>query len=435
MVRKDLKTILSVISATLFLLIVSSHAQDAPDFDWSWDDDDKPKTDSAADAPAKGLEAAGEEFKWSIGGDGPPPKAAAPLVPKKGAATRIRDDESYQKLLKENLELRRKMAEALKDEELARKESQKLAVEIKGMETSLSDSVRIIKNLKTSQDSAISPDMMIELEAKLSKTENARDLMAAELDRLKKMRDREKKEPKVVTASVVKGSDLFKETEKQNVLLKRRIGEIESRRIKLERQAKESQQEAEKAQQEAEKTRAALEALSEKAIIAARQGAKYKKIVDKVPAMQEQVSLLQTDVAQKDERLSARAQQLMALKVELDRREHRISKQQKMTDLLERARSEILQVNNREKLDMHYNMAVIYAKEGRTHDAEVEYLKALRIDPTDADLHYNLGILYDEGLRNPKKAVRHYRRYMTLRPNAIDTDQVKNWILDIEMAP
>ena len=136
----------------------------------------------------------------------------------------------------------------------------------------------------------------------------------------------------------------------------------------------------------------------------------------------------------KNEKLSLRDQQLFALQVELDRREYRLAKAQKMADLLAKTRTEVLQSNNREKLDMHYNMAVIYSKEGRSRDAEAEYLKALRIDPSDADIHYNLGILYDQDLKNPKRAMMHYRRYLAIRPSAADVDQVKSWIVELDMS-
>ena len=92
-----------------------------------------------------------------------------------------------------------------------------------------------------------------------------------------------------------------------------------------------------------------------------------------------------------------------------------------------------MQVNNSEKRDMHYNMAVVYAKEHRFKDAEIEYLKALRLDPTDAAVHYNLGILYDDELDEKLKASVHYRKYLRLAPHAPDVNDVRGWLLAIDM--
>lgn len=417
----------------LIVLAVAVSSSSAQEFDWTWDkggdaDAASPAAaaDSTADAPAAlpGTNG-GFGWSWSEGADAPPvADSAVPAISRPESVT-VRSDESYQKLLKENLELRRKMAEALKDEELARKESARLAGQISDMEKNLTESVRMIQSLKTSQDTAVTAEQVNELQGRLAGVEKARDDMAAELDRLKRMRDAGD-DAASKKAGVIVGSDLFKDKEKENDLLKKRLIEIETERRKLAL-------EAEKATKAAAQAVAERDVLSEKALAAARQGAEYKKIVDKLPEIEDQVNTLKSDVQDKDVRLSVREQQLAALKVELERREHRLAKAQKMTELLERARTEVQQADNSEKLNMHYNMAVIYAKEGRAREAEEEYLKALRIDPSDADIHYNLGILYDQDLKRSDKAVNHYRRYLTLRPNAADSDQVKSWMLDLEM--
>lgn len=413
--NRNLSVLIRHCAAFSFITALPALAQD-PGFDWSWEKDAPPP--AAKEEPKAG----DDGFKWSWDGGKTAEDPAAPA--KSAAGGQVRDDGAYQKLLKENLDLRRKIAEALKDEELARNESTRMATEIKDMEQKLSESVQIIKTLKSTQDGAMSPDEINELEVRLSKAEKAREMLEGELDRLKKLRDDDKAS---ATSKVNETSDLFQERERENVLLKKRLTEIESERRRLAKEREDLAAEAEKAKRE-------LKEISEKAVAAARQGAEYKKIVAKLPDIEEQVAVLREDVEEKAEKLSAREQQLEALKVELERREHRLAKAQKMTELLEKARAEVQQVNNKEKLDMHYNMAVIYYKEGRTKDAEAEYLKALRIDPADADIHYNLGILYDQDLKKESKAAMHYRRYLTLRPNASDADQVRNWIMELEMS-
>ena len=429
---------LLVISLVAFLALPSA-AQD-PEFDWSWEKDaaavapaPKPEKESSADDDS--------DFDWSWKeGDKPPVGERPAKRPPASKSDRVRDDEAYQKLLTENLGLRREIAGAMKDEEVAKKESIRLAAEIKDMEKNLSESVQVIKSLKSSHSGTLSPAQINELEVRLAKADRAKEAMAAELHRLESLRDGAAQEIKSATAGVTAQSDLFRDKEKENALLKKRLVEIETARrklasssAKLEKETSKAKKETSKARKEAQQAKDELKQISEKALAVAKQGAQYKKMVDTLPEIEKQVLTLKTDSARKDEKLSMRAQQLAALKIELDRREHRLSKQQKMTELLERARTEVMQLNNREKLDMHYNMAVIYAKEGRVHEAEDEYLKALRLDPTDADIHYNLGILYDQDLKKTRKAVMHYRRYITLRPSSTDVDQVKSWILTLEM--
>lgn len=87
---------------------------------------------------------------------------------------------------------------------------------------------------------------------------------------------------------------------------------------------------------------------------------------------------------------------------------------------------------DREKLKMHYNLAVYYDSAGLYEEAEREYLKAVSIDPADADVHYNLGILYDDALNDNSKAIYHYKRFLQLRPKASGSDKVKAWILRAE---
>jgi tetratricopeptide (TPR) repeat protein len=157
------------------------------------------------------------------------------------------------------------------------------------------------------------------------------------------------------------------------------------------------------------------------------------KMTAQLPDMERELTDLRASVKEKDDALREREKALQAMAVELDRREHRMVKAERMSDMLEKARSDLVQVSDREKRDMHFNMASVYARDGEYREAETEYLRALRIDPGDADAHYNLGILYDDHLDQKRKAALYYKRYLKLRPDATDVDQVKAWLLNIEM--
>jgi tetratricopeptide (TPR) repeat protein len=132
-------------------------------------------------------------------------------------------------------------------------------------------------------------------------------------------------------------------------------------------------------------------------------------------------------------RLLQREEEVASLQVELEKREHRLARAERVADVLEQTRSEVEQAQQMQRLNMHYNMASVYAREGRFAEAEYEYLQALRLDPSDADVHYNLGILYDDQLEQPEKALLHYRRYLQLNPHGEDADSVRNWVMRLEM--
>lgn len=72
----------------------------------------------------------------------------------------------------------------------------------------------------------------------------------------------------------------------------------------------------------------------------------------------------------------------------------------------------------------HYNLAVSYTQ-AKLYDEAVEaYEKSLTFNPDNADAHYNLGLLYAGYKNDPDKAVLHYRKYLELRPDASDKDDV-----------
>ncbi|MFC1453319.1 tetratricopeptide repeat protein, partial [Verrucomicrobiota bacterium] len=119
--------------------------------------------------------------------------------------------------------------------------------------------------------------------------------------------------------------------------------------------------------------------------------------------------------------------------LELQRREHRLIQAERMASVIERTREEVSAVRKREQRDIHYNMAVVYTKEGKIREAEQEYLRSLLVDPTDPDVHYNLAILYEDELSDPRKAAMHYRRYLKLKPHGADAARVKEWLMAIEV--
>lgn len=92
----------------------------------------------------------------------------------------------------------------------------------------------------------------------------------------------------------------------------------------------------------------------------------------------------------------------------------------------------VLSPGSKQRLDMHFNLAVAYDQTKMYKAEEREYLECLRIDPNDANVHYNMGILYDDKLKDDAKAIKHYKKYLQLRSVGEDSEQVREWIMHAE---
>jgi hypothetical protein len=62
--------------------------------------------------------------------------------------------------------------------------------------------------------------------------------------------------------------------------------------------------------------------------------------------------------------------------------------------------------------DAHYTQGLILQKKQQYKDAEQALLRALALNPASADVHLSLGDLYAEDLKDPKKAVEAYTKYL-----------------------
>ncbi len=70
-----------------------------------------------------------------------------------------------------------------------------------------------------------------------------------------------------------------------------------------------------------------------------------------------------------------------------------------------------------------------YLKLRQYEKARDEYLAALQISPDFPEAHYNLGVVYFFRLKDYPRALYHFVRYATLRPDASDLDQVRELVL------
>jgi tetratricopeptide (TPR) repeat protein len=389
-------------------------------FRWSWEK--KSKAAAPADTQPAQVQ--------------PAAAPAAQAAPTSGVAAAGGPATAYGELLKENLDLRRKISEITQGEEAVKKENTRLTRELKDLEEKMGQFASQIQDLKKKKALLREdPDKAMEMELRLAKAEGEKSRMANEVDELRKRISNlgappPSELPPQPKEGVQPGSDLFRQVEAENAFLKDRLASLEGER----EQAVKTSGEMTEAKDKSAEERAKMEAELKQSKAKEKQHMEVvKKLLKQIPDMEKELTDLKKQVAQKQLALDAKEKDLDLLKQELEKREDRLTKAEKMTAVLATARKEVWAAHSRDSRDLHYNMAQVYSREGRFKDAEKEYLEALKLDPTDADVHYNLGVLYDDELKNKRQAAVHYRRYLKLRPDAPDVDTVRNWLMRLEL--
>ena len=412
-----------------------------------------------------------EEFKWSweeepAGAEKPAEPAPAPATtpqplrpPPRGV-----DVSKYEEIVRENIELRRELTHLEEKEQALRKEKARLAQEAGGLEQNIAELSKLVRDLRKAKAApSENVDRVVDLESQLAAAEEEKAKMAEALKALRqRIREAEQALPPAesgaaaapvgvveedplappaepaMTSAIQPGSDLYRQIEEENRRLREKLASLDAERQKAERARARLAEEEAKAAAVKERAKAEHDEIEGKLKQARESEKRYRDTVEKllkdIPALEGELNELRLHVDERDGALADRERHLEDLKRELRRREDRLTKAERMITMMEDAREDVRRIDSAEKRDMHFNMAAVYAKEGRFRDAEREYLRALDIDPADADVHYNLGILYDDELKNKRRAAMHYRKYLRLRPHGADFDKVKGWLMDIEMA-
>lgn len=380
-----------------------------------------------------------EEFDWQWTGeeiaDKPDSKQNSDIVKKSDAI----DASAYNDLVTENIKLRQRIAEKEHQAKEAKqkvssisKERDILKTRIKSLATIINDIEKEKNNIENNKAKANA------LAVELAKAEEIRkslcDKMAKMEVELKELRIHQQIKMTGSSKGVAEGSDLYERMKEDNAQLKEKLANLEEQYGAVVKERNKIKSKEEKKVSKAEDEVSELKDM----LKASKSGDKEQKelidkLLSKLPAMEKELELLRKKVGGDEATLAARELELASVKEELRLREHRLVKAERMASILDQVRSEVRSVSDQQKRDMHYNMAVVYAKEGKYKQAEEEYLQALRIDPMDAATHYNLAILYDDELNNKNRALIHYRRYLRLRPSASDYDEVRHWIMKLEM--
>lgn len=115
--------------------------------------------------------------------------------------------------------------------------------------------------------------------------------------------------------------------------------------------------------------------------------------------------------------------------------ENIISREEQTLDLLSRidAFAEQDEELRTDAARAHYNMGNIYFQKGDFQVAAREYYQAMILMPDDPDVHYNLAFVSGEHLMDFETALKHYRMYLYLNPEASDKHLVKEKIINLEL--
>ena len=383
-----------------------------------------------------------EEFDWQWSDDKPDSTSTKKNSQPSGVATKTSDAidaSAYNDLVVENLKLRQRVAEKERLTKLAEKKASGLAKERSALESRITSLATTINNIEKEKSSlADTSGRSKALAEELTKAEKDKEDLSSKLsDMEKELKELRIQQQLVATGSstaVTAGSDLFKKMKEDNAKLKTELSKLEKDygSVLKERNKIKSKEDGKvaKAEDEVDELQDMLKA--------SKSGSKeQKELIDKLlvklPAMEDELAVLRKKVGGDEVVIAARELELESVKEELQLREHRLIKAERIAAMLDQARDEVRTVSDTQKRDMHYNMAVVYAKEGKVKQSEEEYLQALRIDPMDASSHYNLAILYDDELGQKDRALIHYRRYLRLSPSSSDQDEVRQWIMKLQM--
>jgi len=81
-----------------------------------------------------------------------------------------------------------------------------------------------------------------------------------------------------------------------------------------------------------------------------------------------------------------------------------------------------------ERARYHYNSGVLYSRFKSYDDAIREFYKSLSLVPNNPEAHYNLGLIYGNIKEDSAKSAVHFNKYLKLKPDAADKEEVESWI-------
>jgi len=329
------------------------------------------------------------------------------------------DASIYQRVVEENLDLRKEQARIDVEIGTLRRKNASLLLDIQDLEGKRDQLTSLVAQLKT-------PD---ELAAQMARLNAEKLVLVREIERLRESFATNaapvtNAPPVAVTPGV--GSDLFLKLERENADLRQEMAKARATGIN-ESAAKEVSQKSEatlkmevaRLESQCKDNVAEIEALR-------RRGDSFKKAleVQAKKAFESEQTLKKSleNQAKKDEEAEALKKKaletettLKKLSAEMNTLHKQTTQQQNNVDVIPK----LLAAGQKSLLA------------GHVKEAEKTYLEAYRRDPKNADISYNLGVLYGDYLKDFAEAVKYYRNYLELAPTAADADVVRSWLIDM----
>lgn len=324
--------------------------------------------------------------------------ALLPLVP---VAAQQVDSGSYQRVIEENLDLRRQQEKVNREIDDLRRQNAALLLDVQDLERKRDQLAALVTQLKT-------PD---ETRNEIARHEAEKIVLIREVERLRQALATVRSapapraaEPPVPAPAPAPGSDLFRKLEQENATLREELVNL----------------------------RGALQAEAESA----------KGLRGRIGTLEAEVAQREEDamaVRARAERESRTTEAFRKAVEKLARHAYQQEKEiQELKDKLadapartmdEKARGNVVRDRSAIPLVRQAEKAI---QEGNPQAAEKLYRQALDRDRKNPRLYYNLGVLYEDYLKQPRKAAQCYRQYLELDPEAGDADAVRAWILDLE---
>jgi tetratricopeptide (TPR) repeat protein len=395
-------------------------------------------------APASDA-ATGGVFRWSwVDEESPSAATSAPAVPPEPAAITVG---SYGRLIRENLDLRNQLNDAMETCGELKRENSRLFLQIDQLEAKRRALAASLTELRPG-DELQTENAKLRLEKAVLEEE----LLKLKQDMLAKRAGGEAPAPLTPPPGALvptPGSDLYRKLEAENADLRKQVEQVREigRRLSSTRQemARKEQtlgEDVDRLKQE----KAALETQVAQLKTAREKDRKVMRLVAKrALAYKGELDGLQKEAAEVQEALSQREEEVAllteALKKEIVAPVPPAGEGEPVKPVPPEIRPGGGAVEagvgmpppKMSRRDRLFQSALTFTDQGKYAAAEAAYRALLRLDPSDADAHYNLGLLYDEQLRDPEKALTHLRRYLELNPDAEDADAVGAWLVEKEL--
>lgn len=331
------------------------------------------------------------------------------------------DAATYQRVVEENLDLRKEQARVEGEISALRRKNANLLLDIQDLERKRDQLTALVAQLKT-------PD---ELAAQMARLNSEKVVLVREIDRL-----RESLASVAATAPLTNsppvavapgpGSDLFRKLERENADLRLDLAKARATGMN-EAVAKGIVQKSEMVlKTEVAKLDAQYQTVAAELEALKRREGSLKKAVEmqakKTFEAEKALNEARLEGARKDEEVESAKQQAKAAQVALKKLELQSPPQ-------------VAQVLQPHASDASVSTLLTAGQKclaaGRLRETEKLYLAAFRKEPKNVIISYNLGVLYGDYLKDYAKAAKYYRNYLALAPKAADADQVRSWLIDM----